>query len=89
MNKEPFLSTRYKIHDLASGEKVHVRVKAISASGTSDPATLEQPVLIREITGKNWCHAGSPCAGKEIAARPCSPNILCPLSVAIQPFTEM
>ncbi|XP_031464512.1 myosin-binding protein H [Phasianus colchicus] len=50
VNKEPFLSTRYKIQDLGSGEKVHVRVKAISASGTSVPATLEQPILIREIT---------------------------------------
>ncbi|NXC41224.1 MYBPH protein, partial [Penelope pileata] len=50
VNKEPFLSTRYKVQDLGSGEKVHVRVKAISASGTSVPATLEQPILIREIT---------------------------------------
>ncbi|NXL85377.1 MYBPH protein, partial [Alectura lathami] len=50
VNKEPFLSTRYTIHELGSGDKVHVRVKAVSASGTSVPATLEQPILIREIT---------------------------------------
>ncbi|KAM6295165.1 myosin-binding protein H [Aegotheles albertisi] len=49
VSKEPFLSTRYTIQELSSGEKVHVRVKAVSASGASVPATLEQPVLIREI----------------------------------------
>ncbi|XP_074749642.1 myosin-binding protein H isoform X2 [Strix uralensis] len=48
-NKEPFLSTRYTVQDLGSGDKIHVRVKAVSASGASVPATLEQPVLIREI----------------------------------------
>ncbi|XP_009876151.1 PREDICTED: myosin-binding protein H, partial [Apaloderma vittatum] len=48
-NKEPFLSTRFKIQELSSGDKIHVRVKAVSASGASVPATLEQPVLIREI----------------------------------------
>ncbi|XP_075298856.1 myosin-binding protein H isoform X1 [Opisthocomus hoazin] len=49
VNKEPFLSTRYTIQDLGSGDKINVRVKAVSASGASVPATLEQPVLIREI----------------------------------------
>ncbi|NWU95536.1 MYBPH protein, partial [Upupa epops] len=49
VNQEPFLSTRYTIQDLSSGDKIHVRVKAVSASGASVPATLEQPVLIREI----------------------------------------
>uniref|UniRef100_A0A663LNI3 Myosin-binding protein H n=1 Tax=Athene cunicularia TaxID=194338 RepID=A0A663LNI3_ATHCN len=51
-NKEPFLSTRYTVQDLSSGDKIHVRVKAVSASGASVPATLEQPVLIREILRK-------------------------------------
>ncbi|XP_009992568.1 PREDICTED: myosin-binding protein H [Chaetura pelagica] len=49
VNQEPFLSTRYTIQELSSGEKIHVRVKAVSASGASVPATLEQPVTIREI----------------------------------------
>ncbi|NXG72006.1 MYBPH protein, partial [Baryphthengus martii] len=49
VNKEPFLSTRYTIQDLSSGKKIHVRVTAVSASGASVPATLEQPVLVREI----------------------------------------
>ncbi|XP_009806250.2 myosin-binding protein H [Gavia stellata] len=48
-NEEPFLSTRYTIQNLSSGDKIHVRVKAVSASGASVPATLEQPVVIREI----------------------------------------
>ncbi|KAL2295548.1 hypothetical protein Nmel_017963, partial [Mimus melanotis] len=49
VNQEPFLSTRYTIPDLSSGDKIHVRVVAVGASGASVPATLEQPVLIREI----------------------------------------
>ncbi|KFZ68303.1 Myosin-binding protein H, partial [Podiceps cristatus] len=49
VNEEPFLSMRYIIQDLSSGDKIHVRVKAVNASGASTPATLEQPVLIREI----------------------------------------
>ncbi|XP_053854324.1 myosin-binding protein H [Vidua macroura] len=49
VNQEPFLSTRYTVPNLSSGDKIHVRVTAVSASGTSVPATLEQPVLIREI----------------------------------------
>ncbi|KFO89704.1 Myosin-binding protein H, partial [Buceros rhinoceros silvestris] len=48
-NEEPFLSTRYTVQNLNSGDKIQVRVKAVSASGASVPATLEQPVLIREI----------------------------------------
>ncbi|XP_008497731.1 myosin-binding protein H [Calypte anna] len=49
VNEEPFLSTRYTIKDLSPGEKIHVRVKAVSAHGASVPTTLEQPVLIQEI----------------------------------------
>uniref|UniRef100_A0A8B9F566 Myosin-binding protein H n=1 Tax=Amazona collaria TaxID=241587 RepID=A0A8B9F566_9PSIT len=49
VNEEPFLSTRFTVQDLGSGDKIHVRVKAVSACGASVPATLEQPVLIREI----------------------------------------
>lgn len=51
-NEEPFLSTRYTIQNLNSGDKIQVRVKAVSASGAGVPATLEQPVLIREILRK-------------------------------------
>lgn len=49
VNEEPFLSTRYTVQNLSSGDKIHIRVKAISASGASVPATLDQPVVIREI----------------------------------------
>lgn len=61
VNQEPFLSTRYTVPNLSSGDKIHVRVMAVSASGASVPATLEQPVLIREILreysswGQNSC----------------------------------
>ncbi|NWS15850.1 MYBPH protein, partial [Pachyramphus minor] len=49
VNQEPFLSTRYTIPNLGSGDRIHVRVAAVGAGGCSAPATLEQPVLIREI----------------------------------------
>ncbi|XP_054032207.1 myosin-binding protein H [Dryobates pubescens] len=49
VNREPFLSTRYTIQELGSGQKIHVRVKAVNSQGASSPAGLEQPVLIREI----------------------------------------
>ncbi|NXM06933.1 MYBPH protein, partial [Tyrannus savana] len=49
VNQEPFLSTRYTVPNLNSGDKIHVRVTAVGASGSSAPAMLEQPVLIREI----------------------------------------
>lgn len=54
VNEEPFLSTRYTVQGLGSGDKIHVRVKAVSACGASVPATLEQPVLIREIL-REYC----------------------------------
>lgn len=54
VNQEPFLSARYTIPNLSSGDKIHVRVVAVSASGTSVPAALEQPVLIREIL-REYC----------------------------------
>ncbi|XP_006029715.1 myosin-binding protein H [Alligator sinensis] len=48
-NKEPFLSPRYTIHNLTSGDKLEIRVKAVNSVGVSVPAVLEQPVAIREI----------------------------------------
>lgn len=51
-NKEPLLSPRYTIHNLTSGDKLEIRVKAVNSVGVSVPAVLEQPVAIREILGK-------------------------------------
>nr|XP_060628458.1 myosin-binding protein H [Anolis sagrei ordinatus] len=48
-NNKPFLSTRYVIRDLTSGDKLHIRVTSAKGDAISDPATLEQPVLVREI----------------------------------------
>ncbi|XP_015678994.1 myosin-binding protein H [Protobothrops mucrosquamatus] len=48
-NKKPFLCIRYTIHNLISGEKLHIRVKAVKDNAVSQPAFLDQPLLIREI----------------------------------------
>ncbi|XP_053099343.1 myosin-binding protein H isoform X2 [Hemicordylus capensis] len=48
-NTKPFLSTRYIIRNLTSGDKLHIRVTAVKGDAVSDPAALDQPVLIREI----------------------------------------
>ncbi|KAM6458220.1 myosin-binding protein H isoform 3-T4 [Liasis olivaceus] len=48
-NNKPFLSIRYTIRSLISGEKLHIRVKAVKGNAISQPAFLDQPVLIREI----------------------------------------
>ncbi|XP_073526769.1 myosin-binding protein H-like [Phyllobates terribilis] len=51
-NKEPSISTHYKITNLTTGDKILVRVKAISKAGNSDPTALEHAVLIREIVDR-------------------------------------
>ncbi|KAH0618991.1 hypothetical protein JD844_018586, partial [Phrynosoma platyrhinos] len=48
-NNKPFLSTRYVIRNLTSGDKLHIRVASVKGDDMSDPAVLEQPVLVREI----------------------------------------
>lgn len=50
-NTKPFLSTRYVIRDLTSGDKLLIRVKAVKGDGVSEPAVLDQPLLIREVLG--------------------------------------
>ncbi|KAJ7331843.1 hypothetical protein JRQ81_014023 [Phrynocephalus forsythii] len=48
-NNKPFLSTRYVIHNLTSGDKIHIRVMAVKDDAESEPAVLDLPVLVREI----------------------------------------
>lgn len=50
-NEKPFLSTRYVLRNLTSGDKLIIGVKAVKGDGVSDPVALDQPVLIREILG--------------------------------------
>lgn len=52
VNNEPSISTHYKITNLNTGDKILVRVKAISKAGCSDPTILEHDVLIREIVDR-------------------------------------
>ncbi|KAM4046858.1 myosin-binding protein H-like [Anomaloglossus baeobatrachus] len=51
-NKELSISTHYKITNLTTGEKILVRVKAVSKAGNSDPTALDHEVLIREIVDR-------------------------------------
>ena len=50
-NNKPFLSTRYVIRNLTSGDKLHIRVISVKGDAVSDPAVLDHPVLVREILG--------------------------------------
>ncbi|MEE6517472.1 hypothetical protein FKM82_027683, partial [Ascaphus truei] len=52
VNKEPSVSTRYAIKELATGDKILVRVKAVSKAGISPPTALEHFVQIREIVDR-------------------------------------
>ncbi|KAG8451001.1 hypothetical protein GDO86_003326 [Hymenochirus boettgeri] len=52
VNKEPSVSTRYKIQNLTTGDKISVCVKAVSKAGSSAPTALENFVQIREIVDR-------------------------------------
>ncbi|KAM5181700.1 myosin-binding protein H [Mantella aurantiaca] len=52
VNKEPSISTHYKITNLTTNEKILVRVTAVSKAGSSAPAVMEHNVLIREIVDR-------------------------------------
>ena len=43
----------YVVRGLPVGEKINFRVVAVNIAGRSPPATLQQPVTIREIVGES------------------------------------
>lgn len=43
----------YVVRNLPVGEKINFRVVAVNIAGRSPPATLAQPVTIREIMGES------------------------------------
>ncbi|KAK1152330.1 hypothetical protein AOXY_G31575 [Acipenser oxyrinchus oxyrinchus] len=51
-NQELIISNRYAIKNLTTGDRLQVRVKAVNPGGPSAPATLEQPVVVREIVDR-------------------------------------
>ncbi|KAM4795852.1 myosin-binding protein H-like [Rhinophrynus dorsalis] len=51
-NTEPSVSTRYKIQNLTTGDKICARVKAVSKAGSSSATALENFVQIREIVDR-------------------------------------
>uniref|UniRef100_A0A8C4RMZ1 Myosin-binding protein H n=1 Tax=Erpetoichthys calabaricus TaxID=27687 RepID=A0A8C4RMZ1_ERPCA len=51
-NQDLIVSNRFAIKGLTTGEKLHVRVKAVNPAGPSKPGAMEQPVLIREIVDR-------------------------------------
>lgn len=46
-------SNRLVIKNLTTGDLLNIRVVAVNAGGRSEPATLPQPVAIREILGES------------------------------------
>ncbi|XP_018412383.1 PREDICTED: myosin-binding protein H-like [Nanorana parkeri] len=52
VNKEPSISTHYKITNLTTNEKILPRVSAVSKAGSSAPEALEHFVLVREIVDR-------------------------------------
>ncbi|KPP74232.1 myosin-binding protein H-like [Scleropages formosus] len=51
-NPELIVSNRYVIKNLTAGDLLHARVKAVNAGGPSNPATLSEPVHIREVVDR-------------------------------------
>ncbi|XP_053464301.1 myosin-binding protein H isoform X2 [Nycticebus coucang] len=49
VNARPMMVTQQTVRNLTLGDKFLLRVSALSSAGASPPATLEQPVHIREI----------------------------------------
>lgn len=54
MNAGPMMVTQQTVRKLAPGDKFFLRVAAVSPAGAGPPATLDQPIHIREIIGKAW-----------------------------------
>ncbi len=52
-NKELCERQGYVVRGLPVGEKINFRVVAVNCAGRSLPATLSQPVTIREIMGES------------------------------------
>ncbi|KAM3934442.1 myosin-binding protein H-like [Leptodactylus fuscus] len=52
VNKDPSISTHYKIQNLNTGDKILARVKAVSKAGSSEPIALQNYVQIREIVDR-------------------------------------
>lgn len=51
-NKEPVERCGFTVKDLPTGAKILFRVVGVNIAGRSEPATLAQPVTIREIVGE-------------------------------------
>ena len=52
-NKDLVERQGYVVRNLPVGEKINFRVVAVNIAGRSAPATMAQPVTIREIVGES------------------------------------
>lgn len=52
-NKEICERQGFVVRGLPVGEKINFRVVAVNMAGRSPPATLQQPVTIREVVGES------------------------------------
>lgn len=51
-NTEPIERCGFTVKDLPTGARIIFRVVGVNIAGRSEPATLAQPVTIREIVGE-------------------------------------
>lgn len=52
VNDELTVSCRYIIKNLTTGDRLNIRVVAVNSAGRSNPATLPDAILVREVVGK-------------------------------------
>lgn len=65
-NTEPVERCGFTVKNLPTGAKITFRVVGVNIAGRSQPATLAQPVTIREIVGEHLL-TPRPCAPKDQA----------------------
>lgn len=52
VSARPMMVTQQTVRNLALGDKLLLRVSAVSSAGAGPPAMLDQPVHVRENIGK-------------------------------------
>jgi hypothetical protein len=52
VNEDLTVSCRYAIKNQTTGDRLLVRVVAVNSGGRSPPATIADPILVKEVGGK-------------------------------------
>lgn len=54
VNEELQKSSRFVIKNQTTGDRLKIRVVAVNEGGRSPPVSLPEPVLVKEVAGKNF-----------------------------------